>query len=183
MPVDPGPSSSASSSVLSISAVLPAASGPWPSHPPALAEDVSSIDAIIRAMYAAVSFTEARGPDALRLASLCVPHARLIKVNHDGIDDMSVPEFVERVQLRINDQGLRSFDERELFRRTEVFAGIAHVFTTYESRTDDSGDQVLYRGINSVQLRHDGRRWWILTILWTDERDDCPIPPAYLPRS
>lgn len=183
MPVDPGPSTS--SSLLSVSAALTAtSSGPWPSHPPAEAEDVNSIDAIVRAVYASVSFADGRGPDDVRLASLCVPHARLIKVTPGGIDDMSVPEFVERVQARIAEQKLHSFVERELFRRTEVFAGIAHVFTTYESRTDDGdGGQLLYRGINSIQLRHDGRRWWILTILWTDEREDCPIPPAYLPRS
>ena len=135
-------------------------------------------------MYASVSFTDGRGPDANRLTSLCLPHGRLMKVHADAIDDMSVPEFIAHMQAQIRDQGLREFVERELFRRTEVFAGIAHVFTTYESRTDDDGgEHPLYRGINSVQLRHDGRRWWILTILWTDERDDCPIPAAYLPRS
>jgi hypothetical protein len=148
-----------------------------------LPEDVGSIDAIVRAVYASVSFTDGRGPDAERLASLCVPHARLMKVHPGGIDDMSVPEFVDRVRTRIDAQRLTTFVERELFRRTEVFAGIAHVFTTYESRTDDGDGQLLYRGINSVQLRNDGRRWWILTILWTDERDECPIPPAYLPRA
>lgn len=181
MPSDPGPSSS--SSLLSVSGVLSFPSGPWPDHPPARPEDVGSIDAIARAVYAAVSFTDGHGPDAERLASLCVPHARLMKVHANGVDDMSVPEFVERVRARIAEQHLTTFVERELFRRTEVFAGIAHVFTTYESRTDDGGGQLLYRGINSIQLRNDGRRWWILTILWTDERDDCPIPAAYLPRS
>ena len=146
-------------------------------------EDVASIDAIIRAVYEAVSFTAGDGPDGPRLASLCGPHARLSKVHPEGIDDMSVPEFVARVQRRIAESGLRRFHERELFRRTEVFSGIAHVFTTYESRTaDEDGGELLYRGINSIQLRHDGRRWWILTILWTDEREGSPIPPAYLPR-
>ncbi len=146
-------------------------------------EDVGSIDAIIQAVYEAVSFTAGEGPDGPRLASLCCPHGRLSKVQPDSIDDMSVPEFVARVQRRIAETGLRSFRERELFRRTEVFSGIAHVFTTYESRTaDEDGDELLYRGINSIQLRHDGRRWWILTILWTDEREGSPIPPAYLPR-
>lgn len=170
---------------MSVSSVLAAASGPWPSHPPAQHEDVSSIDAIVRALYAAVSFTDGRGPDAERLASLAVPHARLMRVHPDGIDDMSVGEWVDRVRARISEQQLTTFVERELFRRTEVFAGIAHVFTTYESRTDDNdgGGQILYRGINSIQLRNDGRRWWILTVLWNDERDDTPIPPAYLPRS
>jgi hypothetical protein len=146
-------------------------------------EDVSSIDAIIRAVYEAVSFTAGDGPDGPRLASLCGPHARLSKVHPEGIDDMSVPEFVTRVQRRIAETGLRTFHERELFRRTEVFSGIAHVFTTYEGRsTDEAGLELVYRGINSIQLRHDGRRWWILTILWTDEREGSPIPSAYLPR-
>jgi hypothetical protein len=151
---------------------------------PASPEDVTSIDAIVRATYDAVSFTDGRGPDGVRLAGLCSPHARLSKVYAGGIDDMSVAEFVLRVQGRIHSSGLRTFIEREVFRRTEVFAGIAHVFTTYEARTAvDDGDELLYRGINSIQLRNDGRRWWILTILWTDERDDSPIPSAYLPRS
>lgn len=147
-------------------------------------EDVGSIDAIVQALYEAVSFTAGEGPDGPRLASLCGPHARLSKVHAEGIDDMSVPEFVARVQRRIAETGLRSFTERELFRRTEVFSGIAHVFTTYESRTAvEDGGELLYRGINSVQLRNDGRRWWILTILWTDEREGSAIPPAYLPRN
>lgn len=151
---------------------------------PAEHADVTSIDAIVRATYEAVSFTDGRGPDGVRLAGLCSPHARLSKVYAGGIDDMSVAEFVLRVQERIRSSGLRTFLERELFRRTEVFSGIAHVFTTYEARTSvDDGDELLYRGINSIQLRNDGRRWWILTILWTDERDDSPIPSAYLPRS
>lgn len=147
-------------------------------------EDVASIDAIVRAVYEAVSFAEGQGPDGPRLLGLCGPHARLIKVHPEGADDMSAAEFVARVQRRIAETGLRSFQERELFRRTEVFSGIAHVFTTYESRTaDEDGGELLYRGINSIQLRHDGRRWWILTILWTDEREGSPIPPAYLPRN
>ena len=151
---------------------------------PARYEDVGSIDAIVRAVYEAVSFTEGAGPDGARLAGLCGPHARLSKVHAEGVDDMSVAEFVARVGQRIRDTGLHSFVERELFRRTEVFSGIVHVFTTYESRTDvDGAGELLYRGINSIQLRHDGRRWWILTILWTDEREDSPIPAAYLPRN
>lgn len=146
-------------------------------------EDVGSIDAIVRATYAAVSFTDGRGPDHVRLSTLCAPTARLSKVVPGSIEDMSVDEFVARVQARIAGTGLRTFIERELLRRTEVFAGIAHVFSSYEARTaDEDGGELLYRGINSIQLRNDGRRWWILTILWTDEREDSPIPPAYLPR-
>ncbi len=158
--------------------VVPSETSPEAARP----EDVGSIDAVVRAVYEAVSFTGGAGPDGGRLATLCSPHARLSRVHSEGIDDMSVAEFVARVGRRIRETGLNSFVERELFRRTEVFSGIAHVFTTYESRTDVDGGELLYRGINSIQLRNDGRRWWILTILWTDEREDSPIPAAYLPR-
>lgn len=178
MPNDPPSPANSSASMRLLDAMAPLV------QIPAEPADVTSIDAIVRATYEAVSFTDGRGPDGVRLAGLCAPHARLSKVYAGGIDDMSVAEFVLRVQGRIRSSGLRTFLEREVFRRTEVFAGIAHVFTTYEARTAvDDGDELLYRGINSIQLRNDGRRWWILTILWTDERDDSPIPSAYLPRS
>ena len=40
----------------------------------------------------------------------------------------------------------------------------------------------LGRGINSVQLWSDSRRWWVVNLLWDDERPGNPIPPAYKPR-
>jgi hypothetical protein len=36
------------------------------------------------------------------------------------------------------------------------------------------------RGINSFQLIHDGKRWWVLTIFWEGERPDNPIPQKYI---
>jgi hypothetical protein len=36
------------------------------------------------------------------------------------------------------------------------------------------------RGINSFQHFNDGERWWVLTIYWTSERDDLPIPERYI---
>ena len=36
------------------------------------------------------------------------------------------------------------------------------------------------RGINSIQLFHDGSRYWVVTVLWDSERPDNPIPPRYL---
>ncbi len=90
---------------------------------------------------------------------------------------------IAQARQRVATSGLQAFHEVELFRRTEVFAGIAHVFTTYESTaTMADASETSYRGINSIQLRHDGSRWWILTVLWTEEHEDTPIPAAYLPR-
>ncbi len=147
-------------------------------------DDVASIDAIIRAVYECVSFTGGTGPDERRLASLLTIDAKLIAVQPTGATlETDMRGFVARVRDRIQTTGLMSFVERELFRRTEVYAGIAHVFSSYEGRTSRRDGELLLRGINSIQLRHDGARWWILSILWTDEHTGNPIPAAYLPRS
>jgi hypothetical protein len=145
--------------------------------------DVASIDAIVRAIYDCVSFTHGRGPDAERLSTLVTLQATLIVVKSSGETiESDVPDFVARVRERIATTGLESFIERELFRRTEVYGGIAHVFSSYEGRTVGTGDELLVRGINSIQLRHDGARWWIVSIVWTDEHKGNLIPAAYLPR-
>ena len=35
------------------------------------------------------------------------------------------------------------------------------------------------RGINSIQLVRDGKRWWIASVVWDTERPDNPIPADY----
>lgn len=147
-------------------------------------EDVCSIDAIINALYEAVSFAEGGAPDERRLRGLVSGDVRLLKVLSDGrcmVGD--IDSYLGGVQARIAEGALRAFDERELFRRTEVYSGIAHVFTTYEATFGGSDGDRSVRGINSVQLRNDGGRWWVLSIFWTDEEEGSPIPAAYLPRS
>jgi hypothetical protein len=37
------------------------------------------------------------------------------------------------------------------------------------------------RGINSIQLFNDGKRWWIVSIYWQQENARAPIPQEYLP--
>jgi hypothetical protein len=38
------------------------------------------------------------------------------------------------------------------------------------------------RGINSIQLFFDGKRWWAVTIFWDSERPGQSIPEEYLPK-
>ncbi len=160
---------------------------PEPDPPPTLnerLEDVCSIDAIINAVYESVSFTGEGGPDAARLRSLVAAEVRLQKVVEGGntlVGD--IDSYLAGVETQIADGVLLGFQERELFRRTEVYGGIAQVFTTYEAVLSTTDGDRTVRGINSVQLRNDGRRWWVLSILWTDEEEGEPLPSAYLPRS
>ncbi|HEX9794411.1 MAG TPA: hypothetical protein VGC54_10550 [Planctomycetota bacterium] len=71
------------------------------------------------------------------------------------------------------------FYESELSQRTEQYGHIAHVFSTYESRTAPDAEP-FDRGINSIQMVHDGVRWWILSVTWDSESGAGPIPERYL---
>jgi hypothetical protein len=72
------------------------------------------------------------------------------------------------------------FFERELSRRTESFGPIMHVFSTYDSRHKLEDEKPFARGINSIQLLHDGKRWWIVSVYWSGETEGNSIPDKYL---
>lgn len=68
-----------------------------------------------------------------------------------------------------------------MHRETQRFGNIAHVWSTYASSPTPEREAV-NRGINSIQLYHDGERWWITSWFYDQERSGNPIPPAYLPK-
>lgn len=36
------------------------------------------------------------------------------------------------------------------------------------------------RGINSIQLMNDGKRWWIVSLMWEAESDTLKLPAEFL---
>jgi len=81
---------------------------------------------------------------------------------------------------------MRGFYVEEIHRTTAQFGDIMHLFSTYQPRLDAEGSeqppglqQQSGRGINSIQLIRDANRWWIISIQYTNERRDLPIPKQY----
>jgi hypothetical protein len=149
--------------------------------------DVESIDAIIAATYEVISGPAGKKRDWDRERSLFIPGARLIPTaTVPGRNDvdlaplvLDVDGYIARVELLFEKEG---FYETEITRRVEQFGQIAHVWSTYESRHDPSEKEPFMRGINSIQLFHDGKRWWILSIYWQHESAQAPLPEKYLQR-
>ena len=157
--------------------------------------DVSSIDAIINAAYKGISGPVGKKRDWERQRSLFLPSARLIPTaitagdpppqgsgvarNEDKLAPqfLNVEAYIARVEPFFEEKG---FYETEVARRTEQFGQIAHVWSTYESRHRADDPEPFMRGINSVQLFHDGSRWWIVNIYWQHESAAHPIPEKYL---
>ena len=161
---------------------------PSPAHGAHAGErDTGSIQAIVAAMYDAVSFAPGGSPDWHRLRTLFLDRARLIPPQVGDPPVLHVLEFdawMTESNAFLDGPGAeiraRGFREAELAGRSEAFGDVAHVFSTYGSYYRDQ-DEPFARGINSVQLVRQGGRWWVATILWDLERPGRPIPPAYLP--
>jgi hypothetical protein len=149
--------------------------------------DVDSLDGIVNAIYASVSFEGGRGPDWDRFRGLFDPRAVMVRVQ-PGVSSSaaaqaqasSLDDYVAHTTVAVATGVLTAFAERELTRRTEVFADLAQVFSTYE-RCADAGE--VRRGINSMQLVKHSDRWWVVSLAWTDETDDGLLPSRYLPRA
>jgi hypothetical protein len=175
-------------------AIPPASATPsTPATPPAGAqaaaapeprkEDVASMDAILAALYDVISGPAGQARDWNRFRSLFAPGARLIPTGRtpEGVGRITVtdPEGYITRSSKALDQG---FFEKEVARKVDRFGGVVHVFSTYEARRKADDTQLLARGINSIQLFEDGKRWWIVSIYWQAERPDSQIPAEYLPK-
>jgi hypothetical protein len=150
--------------------------------PPADPKDVSSPDAIIAALYDVISGPAGQVRNWDRFKSLFVAGARLIPT---GVG----PDKAGRIRMMTPDEystqaarGLQvnGFFEREIGRSMDSFGTIAHAFSAYESKRTQADPQPFARGINSIQLFNDGKRWYVVTVFWDSERPDNPIPAKYL---
>lgn len=146
----------------------------------AAASDVESIDAIITAVYDAISGDAGEARNWDRFNSLFVADASLSLVA------ASVEGFTRYV-TNPQTYGITSgpilerdgFHEEEIHRVTEQYGQIAHVFSTYTSKRNKQDAEPFARGINSFQLMYDGSRWWVVSIFWQSETELNPIPARY----
>ena len=145
-------------------------------------KDVSSPEAIVAAVYEVISGPAGQKRNWDRMRTLFVPDARMIPTGK-----RSTGEITRRV-LTVEDYIINSgpflekdgFFETEIGKKTEQFGNIVHVFSTYESKRTIKDEKPFMRGINSFQLWYDGKRWWVITILWQSESKDTPIPEKYI---
>jgi len=154
---------------------------PVTSTPEAKPQDVASMDAIIGALYDVISGPAGQKRDWDRFRSLFAPGARLIPTGRrpDGtrsLRSMTPDEYATNAAGALEN----GFFEREIGRAVEQYGGIVQAFSAYESRRAANDPQPFARGINSIQLLNDGKRWWVVTVFWESERPDNKIPERYI---
>ncbi|WP_017732931.1 hypothetical protein [Nafulsella turpanensis] len=138
---------------------------------------VKTIDGTINEVLKIVSGEKGvkRNWEAFRF--LFTPNAQITVLRHEE-NNVNVPvtysleEFV-RLGMRFYEND--GFIEYELSKTINEYNGIAHAFQSYYAKELEIEEQ----GINSYQLVHDGKRWWIVSLLWTNNRNGVPLPEEY----
>jgi hypothetical protein len=157
----------------------PAQPAPVPAPAP---QDVATEESITRALYDVISGPAGGTRNWDRMKSLFLPEARLIPAGRapDGGYRMRVMTLEDWIAGATPYFAREGFYERELAHRSDAFGQIVHRFSTYESRHAESDSTPFARGINSIQLFNDGKRWWVVNIMWDAERPGLVIPDKYL---
>ena len=152
------------------------------SPPPAAAADVRSMDAIVHAYYDVISGPAGKR-DWNRFYSLFAPGGRLIQIDRAAPD--STPRTVVMTpQEFANDVGpylaKNALYEKEISHSVDTFGAITQRFST-RVVLDAPGDaKPSARGIYSIQLFNDGKRWYIVTLYWDNEYPGTTVPSRYL---
>jgi hypothetical protein len=148
-------------------------------------QNVATLDSTIETLYAVISGDKGFKRDWNLFKHLFYKDAKLIPTgkNEDGktVARYMTPEDYIKTSGKWLEQN--GFHEVEIKRSVETFGNITHVFSTYEAFRTKADDIPFMRGINSIQLFHDGMRWWIINIYWMQESEANPIPEMFLPEN
>lgn len=139
--------------------------------PEANTGDVSTVESICAALYEAISFNPGDNPDFDRLRTLFAKDARVYQgtASEAPID---IETFLSRFHHNIVNTELRNAGllQEEIGRKVEDYGRIVNIFSQYGAWCGPGEWKMAGQGVNSIQLLGSGGRWWIVTIIWDDER-------------
>jgi hypothetical protein len=152
----------------------------WPKANPA---DVATIEDIVHAFYSAISAPAGGKLDQTRLRSLFVPGGRIassVPPNSSRTADVRFLSPEEYAALSDANTAKSGFFDSNPANQIERFGVMAHVYSTFESRSHLEDPKPMARGIKSFELLNSANRWYIVQVYWDWERADNPVPERYL---
>lgn len=146
-------------------------------------EEFATIDQLMTALYASISGPPG-GQDFELSRRIYHPDVRLVRTRLDEAGrpvafSFSADTYEANAKALLADT---PFYEVETERRTVRFGNVAQVFSAYEARTARQGGELIKRGMNCAHLFNDGARWWLMHMIWDDEREGVKVPRAVFDR-
>jgi hypothetical protein len=146
------------------------------------AEDVSSIDGILKAYYEVVSGPAGQPRQWDRDATLYIPEVRFVVITEDKDGNatavsMTHQDFVDSFESAMPGKPFFERSSHHVIRRA---GNIAHVVSAAEQATSLDGPYK-FGGMDSLELFFDGKRWWIAGAnLWEVNVKAHPVPAEFL---
>ena len=154
-----------------------------PEWPKANPEDVNSIRAIVGAFFDAISAPAGGTLNRDRLRALFVPGGRIEipqpawKGSPADVIFLTPDQYADSSDSQTAKTG---FFDHLLAIQIQHFGLMAHVYTSYESRKNQSDPNPFVRGVKSIELLNSASRWYIVQVSWDRESPGNPIPDRYL---
>ncbi|MDP9340144.1 MAG: hypothetical protein M3P45_14885 [Acidobacteriota bacterium] len=151
-----------------------ASESPSPADP----KDVGTADALIAALYDVISGPAGKPRNWERMYSLFFPGALLIRAAPGKSGQleatvMSPKDYVDRAGKYFE---THPFFERESSRTTHSRGDLEQIFSMYESSEDAAFAKPFAHGVNNIELFHDGKRWWIMMVMWEEDPPEGQKP-------
>ena len=141
------------------------------------AEEFATIEALMTALYSSISGPPG-GQDFELSRRIYHRDVRLVRTRLDEAGrpvafSFSGDEYEANARTLL---AAMPFYEVETERRVVRFGNVAQVFSAYEARTAPDGGELIKRGMNLAHLFNDGSRWWLMHLIWDDERVGVTVP-------
>ena len=134
-------------------------------------EDVRAIERLIDRQFASMSWTAGGAPDFETFGRDFLPEASLFAAARP-VRSQNVERFAERMRGLVG-TSLRSFDERVLGTRIQVFGNVAVAVVACEN-TENGTD--VNRNVEMMLLVKEDGAWKIAAQAWDKATDAQPIP-------
>jgi hypothetical protein len=144
-----------------------------------IAPDDAAIKKAVDDAYAAISFKQGESPRYDSIKYFFIPQAQLINFISDTAQILSIDDFVKAFKTYVESTKIQTFNEQEIYGRTDQFGNIAQRISSYKTYIN-SPDIVKERGINSFQLIKTPQGWKVSSIIWNVEKPGLSIPDYYL---
>jgi len=141
----------------------------------ARSDDVSSLNNIIDASYAALTGPVGAPRQWDRYLSLYDPGALFVSASADATGHAVIHRWNRQEYVAAVDDYLvkTGFIDRKLGCATNQFGKVATVRCGFEGWEQS---KLVERGVAVFQLYHDGNRWWIQSVVWDQERPGNALP-------
>jgi len=148
-------------------------------------KNVATLDSTVTTLYSVISGDKGEARNWELFKHLFKKDAKLIPTGKNEKNEITVRYMSPEDYIKTSGKWLveNGFHEVEIQRETQFFGNIAHIFSTYEAYKSKTDTTPLMRGINSIQLFNDGKRWWIVNLYWKQESEGTPIPDKFLPKN